>query len=843
MHYWNRIPFINAMGTFFSGVRARLSGASGRPASMAKLVAHQVIIFVALLLIVIQLVIFIAIDRAVSVNALQKIREELQVGERIFLRLLKDRSQQLITAARILTSDFAFRQALMTGDRGTVASALSNHGLRIGASKMILVAPDNRVLADASVSSDIAVDSLFAFPDLMTEAATSGDASSIKLIDGAPYQLVVVPVLAPAPVGWVVLGFSLDGKLAAELGAVASLEVSFATWQKSKGWRLAASTRRSESRERLLGELRQTVPESAARSIANISENDFSGDDYVTSVSALTSGHDGGVTAILQRSLGEAIARFHTLRMTLLALAALSLAGTIIGSALIARSISRPVTALVDFARRLERGDYEEEPPTTRADELGELAAALNNMRLAISSREQQIKAMAYHDAMTGLPNRALFSDRLQQALGVARRLNHPVSVMLIDLNRFKEVNDTFGHHVGDLLLCEVGLRLRQALARASDSAARLGGDEFAILLPAATTQMAEDVARKILLSFETPVAFEKRVLDVGGSIGVATFPQHGENPHVLMSHADAAMYHAKRKRIGFSVYEPCAEADAEAEAEADHRQSLPGELRQAVARDEFVLHYQPRVSLVDNHACEAEALIRWRHASRGFLSPNEFIPFAEEVGYICEITHWVMNAAFAQAVRWRAEGLVLGISINLSVYDLLSEGFAARCGKLLERHGASAHWFTLEMTESVIMEDPKRALETAGRLHEMGFRLSIDDFGTGYSSLAMIKIMPVAELKIDRSFVIDMVADAQDMSIVHSVINLAHNMGLMVVAEGVESAQALELLAQMGCDVVQGYHICKPVPGEQLAEWLAQRQDANHHTGSATRRSLGEMI
>ncbi len=834
MPSWNRIPFIHAMGAFFSGVRVRIGGVLARPGSMARAVAHQVIVFVALLLMLIQLIIFTAINGAVSANALQNIREELQVGERIFHRLLDGRSQQLITAARILTSDFAFRQALMTGDRGTVASALSNHGSRIGASKMILVAPNNSVLADASASGDVTGGSLFAFPELVSEAATSGNASAIKLVDGVAYQLVVVPVLAPAPVGWVVLGFSIDGRLAAELGALTSLEVSFATWHGSDGWQMAASTMGPESRERLLGVLRKTVLENAARSIPNLSS-----DDYVTSASTLTSGRGGGVVAILQRSLGEAIARFSMLRMTLLALAALSLAGTIIGSVMIARSISRPVTALVDFARRLERGDYEHGPPQSRADELGELASAFNNMRLAISAREQQIKAMAYHDALTGLPNRALFNDRLHQAIGVARRLNHPVSVMLIDLNRFKEVNDTFGHHVGDLLLCEVGMRLRGALTRASDTAARLGGDEFAVLLQVATTEVAEDVARKILRSLEDPVPFEKRLLDVEGSIGVATFPEHGDDLHVLMSHADAAMYHAKRKRLGFTVYHP----RLNAQPETDGRLSLSGELRQAVERSEFVLYYQPRVSLGDSHVCEAEALVRWQHPSRGFLSPDEFIAFAEQTGYIREITHWVMNAAFAQSACWRAKGLAIAISINLSVRDLLSAGLVARCRELLLRHGVSPHWFTLEITESVIMDDPERALETALQLHEMGFSLSIDDFGTGYSSLALIKKLPVAELKIDRSFVMTMASDLEDLTIVRSVIDLAHNMGLLVVAEGVESAQALELLAEMGCDVAQGYHICKPVSADQLESWLARRQDSNIHIGAAARRSGEKMI
>ena len=805
------------MSVLLSRVKAWVSGVLTRPGSMARAVAHQVILFVSLLLVGIQVIIFVAIDSAVSANAEHKIQEELQVGERIFLRLLEVRSQQLITAATVLTSDFAFRQALMTGDKGTVVSALSNHGLRIGASKMVLVSPDNKVLADVSASGDMSWGGLFSFPDLMTEATASGNASAIKLINGVPYQLVVVPVLAPAPVGWVVLGFSIDGKLAVELGELTSLEVSFATWQKNDGWHLAVSTMQPQSRNRLLGMLRQVALESTTRSMPNLS-----GDGYVTSASTLALSRDGVVVAILQRSLGEAIARFSMLRMMLLVLATLSLACTIIGSVMIARSISRPVTALVDFARRLERGDYEHSVPKLRADELGELASALNNMRLAISAREQQIKTMAYHDALTGLPNRALFNDRLNQAMAVARRLNHPISVMLIDLNRFKEVNDTFGHHVGDLLLREVGIRLRGALTRASDTIARLGGDEFAVLLPTATTKMAENAARKILRAFEDPLAFESHLLDIEGSIGLATFPEHGEDQHVLMSHADAAMYHAKRKRLGLSVYELRLDEKPEI---VDIRLSLSCELRRAVEMNEFVLYYQPRVSLADRHACEVEALVRWEHPTRGFLSPNEFIPFAEETGYIREITYWVMNAAFSQSARWRAQGLAIAISINLSVRDLLGPEFAVRCGELLARYGACAQWFTLEITESVIREDSETALATARQLHEMGFKLSIDDFGTGYSSLAMLKLLPMAELKIDRSFVMNMVTDAQDMRIVRSVIDLAHNMNILIVAEGVESAQALERLAEMGCDVAQGYHICKPVPANQLEEWMMHRQ------------------
>ena len=786
---------------------------AGRP-SMARLVAHQVIVFVALLLMAIQLVTFVALTWAVSDNAHEAVREDIQVGERIFLRLQADRAQQLTTAASILASDFGLRQALMSGDRSTMESALNNHGSRIGAAKMMLVGLDRRVLGDTAAAADPAAGSPFAFPRLIAEAESKGTASAITLIDRVPYQLVVVPVLAPVPVAWAVVGFSVDARLAEDLGLLTGLDVTFATWERGRGWGIAASTTSGQTNADLLRGLQQIGP----GDVAPIDLAPLEG-GYEVSASTLARDGDSAVVAVLQRSLHDAIARFDALRTILLALAAFSLCGTVAGSVLIARSISRPVSALAEFARRVEHGDYEQGPPETRSDELGELAAAFNRMRLAIAAREQQIKAMALQDALTGLPNRALFNERLQQAIGVARRQDHPVSVMLIDLNRFKEVNDTLGHHVGDMLLCEVARRLRAALTRASDTAARLGGDEFAVLLPAATATMAQATAHKILQAFEAPVVLDGRQLDVGGSIGIATFPEHGDELYVLMSRADAAMYVAKRKRLGCAIYEP------RFSAEPDHhsRLSLNGELRQAVERDEFVLYYQPRLELASGRISGVEALVRWQHPSRGFVPPDEFIPFAEQTGAIGEISRWVIDRAFEQGARWHAAGRALDVSINLSVRDLLAPELPERIAALLQRHAASPGRFCLEITESAIIDDPARALETVAHLHEMGFSLSIDDFGTGYSSLAQLKRLPVAELKIDKSFVMDMARDPDDMTIVRSMIDLAHNMGLKVVAEGVETVEVLELLGHMGCDFIQGYYICEPLPGEQLEIWLAR--------------------
>ncbi len=786
---------------------------------MARVVAHKMIVFVAMLLVGIQLLIFLAIDGAISANEQLRIHGEIEVGERIFHRLLEERSEQLISTARVLTSDFAFRQAISSGDQATVGSALVNHGSRIGAAKMVLVGPDGRILAEAGAATQI-VPGLpsSTFSDLIEEAERSGTAAAIKLLAGVPYQLVVVPVLAPAPIGWIVLGFSIDGKLAEELGALAALDVSFSVWHRDDGWTVAASTLQGTGLEHLRAVLAEATPQTLPARLAA----DRVG-DHITSASALVVGDQQAVFAVLQRSLAEALENFANLRLILIGLGLLGLGGTLVGSMMIARSISRPVTALVEFAQRLESGDYDQGPPVSEADELGQLATAFNNMRLAISAREQQIKAMAYHDSLTGLPNRALFNDRLQQAIGVARRLTHPVSVMLIDLNRFKEVNDTLGHHIGDLLLREVGVRLRGVLARASDTAARLGGDEFAVLLPAASSRVAQEVAAKFHNALKNPVAVEGRMLDMEGSVGVATFPGHGEDPHVLMSHADAAMYHAKRNRLGCAVYE----ARYDAEPERTDRLSLAGELRAAVERDQLELYFQPRLDLRSGKAVCAEALVRWNHPQRGFLPPSEFILFAEQTGCIRELTHWIIEAALDQAVRWRNAELPLALSINLSVRDLHSTGLAIQLRQLLQSSGAAAHWITLEITESAIMDDPERALETAAQLKAMGFGLSLDDFGSGYSSLAQIKKLPVSEIKVDRSFVSEMVSDSDDLAIVRSIIDLAHNMRLKVVAEGVESEETLEMLKKLNCDFAQGYHIARPMNAAEFERWYLERGGA----------------
>ena len=427
---------------------------------------------------------------------------------------------------------------------------------------------------------------------------------------------------------------------------------------------------------------------------------------------------------------------------------------------------------------------------------------------------ERAIQHLAYYDTLTDLPNRTLLQDRLQQAILSARRDGKSLALLVMDLDRFKEINNILGHHYGDLVLQQVGPRLREVL-RESDTIARLGGDEFAVLLLSIGLEGAILTAQKILKRFLSPFVVDCLSLEVGTSIGIALFPEHGEDANNLMRRADMAMYAAKQENTGFAVYSP------QHERHNSSHLILMGDLRHAIERNELFLVYQPKIDLQTRSMIGAEALVRWQHPSRGIIPPDQFIPLSEQGGLIKPLTLWVLDAALMRCRAWRQAGLRLSVAANLSARNLLDPQLSDQIARLLQAHSLEPEWLHLEITESVIMADPARALEILNRLSKMGIRLAIDDFGTGYSSLGYLKKLPVDEIKIDKSFVKEMAVEADDAMIVRSTIDLAHNLGLKVVAEGVENQEILERLITLGCDAVQGYHISRPISPTDLVAWV----------------------
>jgi diguanylate cyclase (GGDEF)-like protein len=451
------------------------------------------------------------------------------------------------------------------------------------------------------------------------------------------------------------------------------------------------------------------------------------------------------------------------------------------------------------------------------------LGVSLENGRLIdrLRQKAQENEHLAMHDALTGLPNRVLFRNQVHDAIEAARSNDSYAAVMLMDLDRFKEVNDTLGHHNGDLLLTEVGNRLRKAI-RQSDGVARLGGDEFAILLPEISEpDAARRVALKVLQALERPLHLEDLTLDIGASIGIAVYPRHGGDADTLLQRADVAMYVAKETNMGAELY------SHDKDGYSPDRLGLVAELRSAIDQHELHLVFQPKVDLQHGGITGFEALIRWDHPRRGFLPPDEFIPIAEHTGLIMPLTNFVVDKALEECRRWMDSGHAHRVSVNLSARTLLNAHLPEQIERALARWSVSPEYLQLEITESSLMVDPERSGEILQRLSDMGVGLSIDDYGSGYSSLSHLRRLPVSEVKIDKSFVLEMTSEANDAAIVRSTIELGHILGMRVVAEGVETAAIFDRLAALGCDEAQGYHIARPLPAEQIPAWLTEFDSA----------------
>ena len=433
----------------------------------------------------------------------------------------------------------------------------------------------------------------------------------------------------------------------------------------------------------------------------------------------------------------------------------------------------------------------------------------------SLERAKTQLAHHAMHDELTGLPNRSLFFDRLDQATAVARREGNALALLRLDINAFKAVNKNLGHAAGDTLLQQVAERLAPVLRR-RDFLARIGDDEFAITLPAgASLDDAEATASNLLACMRRPFVIDNHTFTIGASIGIAIFPVHGDSADRLSRRAESAMRSAKRNGAGFVVY---AKDEDGGGAES---MSLSHELLSAIENGELVLHYQPKISMLRSRICGVEALLRWQHPRKGMIFPDVFIPLAEESGLIEPLTQWVIDAALQQCEKWRRRGLDFSVSVNLSAKTLHNANFPNTVQALLTKWSVPAAGLMLEITESAIIGDVNRATETVTCLHDMGVGISIDDFGTGYTSLSYIRKLAVREIKVDKSFVMGMAETSDDLVIVGTLIELGHNLGLQVVAEGVENAETWDMLRDLGCNIAQGFYMSRPVDADSLDRWL----------------------
>jgi diguanylate cyclase (GGDEF)-like protein len=474
------------------------------------------------------------------------------------------------------------------------------------------------------------------------------------------------------------------------------------------------------------------------------------------------------------------------------------------------------IGALSMYAR--EPDAFDEAEMKLLAETAEDLAFGVAGLRTRAAHEQAHdtIARMAYYDSLTGLPNHVRFEERLRQSLSGIGSRGPSLALLMLDLDRFREINDALGFDQGDLLLRDVGQRIRDAVG-AEGLVARMRGDEFAVLLPEGDADHAAATARRILAALETPFVLSDITLDVGAAIGIALAPQHGSDVTGLIRHVDLAMRQAKQSGERYAFYAP------EQDGDSARRLVLARELRHAIEADELVLYYQPKIDMRHGSVCGTEALVRWIHPQHGMMPPDEFIPLAEHTGLIKPLTDWVLAAALHQSRTWREAGLTLPVAVNLSARNLREAGLLNKMKQMFLAWGASADWLELEITESAIMDDPDSALKTLTSLNHLGIALFIDDFGTGYSSLGYLQRLPVDAVKIDKSFVKDMLANADSAAIVRATITLAHDLGTKVVAEGVENQEMWDRLVELGCDVAQGYFIAKPMPADEFQAWLTE--------------------
>ena len=647
-----------------------------------------------------------------------------------------------------------------------------------------------------------------------------------RLLDGRPYLLVISPVLAPDLIGWAAMGFALDDRVALEMARLMGVEVLF------------LATEGDDAKPYVASSLAESARPDPTALMAGADVNPFlievQGDKLFTQKIPMDTA-SGKLTLVLQRSLSSALKPYTEIRDSMLAIGIVLMVIASLLSALLARSTTRPVEDLTKAAERLEAGDYSVIVPPASSTELRQLARSFDAMRIAVADREATIRHQAAHDVVTGLPTRARIAETLEAMLLAAAKAQRAVAVCHVGLLQFQSIIGSFGHAAGDEVLCEVGRRLAPE-AGLRGRVAHLGTGQFIVLLNCSSREQAAHDAHSIVERLRKSFVYAGVSFQLESCIGVAVFPNDGAQAGELLQRSDLAMIRARDGAQAVGVY---VSGDDEMHR---HRLEILGELGHAIDSNELELFYQPKVSVETRKAVGCEALIRWKHPQKGFILPGDFVPHAERSGAIRSLTQWVLRTAFHQLATWHRAQLLLDVSINISPVDLADPDFADSVERLLGASGVDASRVVLEVTESGAMKDMHNTQRIMEQLRVLGLRFSIDDFGTGYSSLAHLRRLPVDEIKIDRSFIQELEAGTADDVIVRSTINLGHDMHLKVVAEGVEIAASWNALATMGCDLVQGYFVAKPMPAKQFAEWVLARAATAKSAGQEKRSVLASV-
>ena len=774
---------------------------------------HRVLLAIISLIVVIEGVTIVAVLGMMKSQTLRDTHTRLLAGVQAVQGAIENHRLSLAADAQGLAADPAFMRAVETQSSSEIDAVLAHHDLADDTSVVLYVDSDQRISALSGEHSIVAI-------HLELPIGSARDVSqrrytqptlALGAVNGIPQPMMVAPLSSSHEAAWIAVGSRIGDRFASQLAADVGISVSI-LGKNDSGVTVLASSLAADDRRLLAG------GGSDPRVLTGAAEIRLASGTFLGQSREISGAPTLNLQAVVAIPINVAMGAYRSARTKMALIFSATFVLSILTARYLAAGVSRPLNRLLRAAGRISEGDYSQPIAVSGARELTQLSSALNEMQSGIAERERQIVYQAHHDILTGLPNRYSFGASLEHAVKRSQRTDIPFAIVILDLQALKGINETLGHTTGDLVLKEIALRLR-AVAREADTVARLGGDDFMLLLEGATEEEAYRAAQRIVESLECIVEIDRMNIRVRINVGIVCFPRHASTIRNLMLRADIAVFAAKSSdECSIAIYE-----SGQDEAYT-RRMQLVMDLRAALDKDSLDVYFQPKIALATDRICGAEALIRWNHPELGFISPEEFIPLAEKAGYIRDLTAYVLRRVMQQLKEWRKDDLDLTIAVNLSALDLLDTQLPEAVENLLAQHGIPAHALVLEITESAVVEDPETARNTMRRLRNMGIKLSIDDFGTGQASLAHLKILPVDDLKIDKTFVLNLPQCTEDALIVKSTIELAHNMGLTVTAEGVENEAAAELLKSYGCDVIQGYLISKPLSRVAFVAWLRDK-------------------
>jgi diguanylate cyclase (GGDEF)-like protein len=753
------------------------------------------------LVVVTQTVTLAAVLASTAHNVEARAGERLRAGGTFVEQLIRFRADQLANAVAVLAGDYGFREAVATPgtDAPTILSAASNAAQRVKADMVVVLDTHGRVLVS---NAQLGPGSAAPLATLFDESRAARDLPHFAVLDNRAYQFFLAPVRAPETIAWIAMGFAVDDTFAQRLRDLVGAHVTLIAYGRDGSGHVSSTLPKTQRLQVAGSDTLRPVAESIP-GVVSVGGAQF------LSVSQRLDARGATIDVVLQEPMEAVFAPYRDVRDALLLIDGLALVVAAIIGTLLGRSATRPIGQLVEAAHRIQQGRYEVSVETSGGDEFRSLSAAFNAMQRTIAEREADITHQVYHDPVTGLPNRAFAERRLDE---LVRSASPGVSsaLILIDTRNVREINGSLGHHVGDDVMREAGRRMRQNVA-AADVVVRVAESQFLVIAQNCSVERAALYADQLAGVLRAGFHLAGMSLELNVVAAVCIHPDHGNTANELLRRVQIALEDADDARARVAVYRPGTDE------EHRRRLALVTDLRTAIASDSLTLVYQPKVAMATRSVKSLEALVRWTHPQLGNVSPAEFVPLAERTGNSRELTSWVLQAAIRQMREWQREGLEIEVAVNLSAPDILDPALGDEILGLLQKSRVAASSLVLEITESAVMRDPQLAARHMQLLRIAGVRFSIDDFGTGHSSLAQLSRLPVDELKIDRSFVMNARPDSDAATIITSTIGLGHSMGLSVVAEGVEEPEAWNLLRHLGCDFAQGFLISKPLPAKDV--------------------------